>query len=228
MNLVRRANALPARLQRQTGFTLLEVLVVISLLSLIMLALGSALRTAAQTEERVDLRLQRVDELRVAQNFLRSVLERISSRKITAQVPLGASQFFFAGGPQELSWVGVMPARYGAGGRYHFRLGLADRASTGALVLQYTPWVDSSTLPNWGGAESYTLATGVTALALQYEDARTEPPTWTPAWTEIDALPQRVGIFIETAAGSWPDLVVVLRTLPASDARSSEATFGGD
>ena len=47
------------------GFTLLEVLVVMSLLSLVMLGMGSALRTTAQTGERVDHRLLRdTDSLR--------------------------------------------------------------------------------------------------------------------------------------------------------------------
>ena len=38
------------RKPRQHGFTLVEVLVVMTLLSLVVLALGSALRTMAQTE----------------------------------------------------------------------------------------------------------------------------------------------------------------------------------
>ncbi|WP_311222567.1 MULTISPECIES: prepilin-type N-terminal cleavage/methylation domain-containing protein [unclassified Acidovorax] len=210
------------------GFTLVELLVVISLLSLIMLALGSALRTAAQTEVRVDSRLQRADELRVAQGFLRSVLERVSAQKIAMPVPLGSSQFFFLGQPQQLAWVGVMPGRYGAGGRYHFRIGLVDSAeSGGALVLQYTPWIDVATLPNWNSAASYTLMTGVSNVALQYEDARYEPPVWSASWAEVDVLPQRVLISVQAADGAWPELVVPLRAMPASDPRSSEPTFGG-
>ena len=59
------------------GFTLVEVLVVLSLLSLVMLAMGSALRTTAQTEERVDQRLQRADEMRVTTGFLRYILGRV-------------------------------------------------------------------------------------------------------------------------------------------------------
>ncbi|RYH18866.1 MAG: prepilin-type N-terminal cleavage/methylation domain-containing protein, partial [Alcaligenaceae bacterium] len=210
------------------GFTLVELLVVISLLSLIMLALGSALRTAAQTEGRVDSRLQRTDELRVAQSFLRSVLERVSAQKITVPVPLGSSQFFFLGQPQQMAWVGVMPGRYGAGGRYHFRIGLVDSPeSGGVLILQYTPWVDAATLPNWNSAESYTLMTGVTNFARQYEDARYEPPVWSASWAEVQVLPQRVLISVQAADGAWPELVVPLRTMPASDPRSSEPTFGG-
>ena len=69
------------RKQRQRGFTLVEVLVVMTLLSLVVLALGSALRTTAQTEERVDQRLARNDEIRVVTGFLQSVLGRISGQK---------------------------------------------------------------------------------------------------------------------------------------------------
>ena len=41
---------------RARGFTLLELLVVMSLLSLVMLGMGSALRSTAQVEQRVDAR----------------------------------------------------------------------------------------------------------------------------------------------------------------------------
>lgn len=210
------------------GFTLVELLVVMSLLSLIMLALGGALRTAAQTEERVDMRLQRADELRVAQGFLRSVLERVSAQKFAGPTAVGSSPYFFQGDAQQMAWVGVMPARYGAGGRYHFRLGLADAGSESALVLQYTPWVDTATPPDWNAAESYTLMSRVAGLVFQYEDPRGEPPVWSTNWTDVDVLPQRVTISLQPTDGAWPQLVVAMRTMPAGDSRSSRPTFGGN
>ena len=50
---------------RQRGFTLMEVLIAMALLSLLMLALGSTLYSAAQTEERVDARVQSAEDLRL-------------------------------------------------------------------------------------------------------------------------------------------------------------------
>ena len=58
------------------GFTLVELLVTMALLSLLMLGMASALRTMAQTEERVDARLAKADEFRVATGFLRSIVGR--------------------------------------------------------------------------------------------------------------------------------------------------------
>jgi len=218
---------LPRR-EPQGGFTLVELLIVISLLSLIMLALGSALRTTAQTEERVDARLHRTDELRVANGFLRSVLGRISAQKTGAMVAADASPFFFSGSSGEMVWVGVMPARYGAGGRYHFRLGLMDgEGGTRTLMLQYVPWVDAAVQPNWGQAASYALVTGVTALSMQYGDFSEEPPVWTQQWSVIDRLPQRVIISLQTVSGPWPEFVVAMRTMPGSDPASGGAVFGG-
>src|SRR5256885_9315800 len=59
---------------RQKGFTLVELLVVMALLSLLMLGLASAMSTVSQTQERVDARLDRMDHQRVSIGFLRTVL----------------------------------------------------------------------------------------------------------------------------------------------------------
>lgn len=206
------------------GFTLVELLVVLVLLSLIVLAMASALRTASQTEERVDAHLQQMDDLRTASSFLRSVLGRISAQKTTLPVAQGHSPYYFTGLADALAWVGIMPARYGAGGLYHFRL---QRTEAGALVLQYLPWAGTGTAPDWSAAQSSTLLTGVTALTFQYEDAAGEPPAWAPAWTAIDHLPDRVSIAVQTQAGAWPEFVIALRVLPGTDPRSNGPIFGG-
>ena len=224
-----RSRSLPRRTALSSGFTLIEVLVVMSLLSLVMLAMGSALRTTAQTEERVDQRLQRTDELRVADGFLRSILGRVAARKVPPPVEQGASQFIFNAQPSQLTWVGVMPARYGAGGRHHFRLQLqGSTAGQQALVLQFTPWLDDTLPPDWGQASSHVLVQNVQSLALQYEDAQPEPPVWTPQWTVPDRLPQRAMLLLQTGAGPWPAIVIPLRLLPGSDPDASgRAVFGG-
>ena len=57
-----------ARLGR--GFTLLEMLIGMALLSVLMLALGGALFSAAQTEERLDARLQAAEDIKQTFIFL--------------------------------------------------------------------------------------------------------------------------------------------------------------
>ena len=209
------------------GFTLLEVIVVMSLLSLVMLAIGSALRTTAQTETRIDERLQRTDEMRVASEFLRTVLGRVSAQKTTAPVAVGESPFIFSGAPQELSWLGIMPARYGAGGRHHFRLSVETLPTERALVLRYLPW-ESGVLPDWSRAELHVLVHGAVGLSAQYENAVAEPTIWAPQWSSTIGLPQRVLLSLQTAAGPWPDLVIAMRPLIASESGGpGQAVFGG-
>lgn len=214
--------------QSAGGFTLVEVLVVMSLLSLIMLAMGSALRTTAQTEERVDQRLLRADEMRTASDFLRAVLGRLSAQKRPEPLAAGQNPFIFNGQPQELQWIGIMPARYGVGGRHHFRLALEGRAGAQALVLRFAPWVATEPVVDWGRAESYVLVPQASTLTFQYEDASTEPPVWVPRWESPDTLPQHVQVSVGTPAGAWPVLVMALRVLPASDPKAGGgAVFGG-
>lgn len=217
--MTRRANA---------GFTLVELLVVMTLLSLIVLALSSALQSMAQTQERLDARLTRTEDLRVTSGFLRGILGRVVQHRKPGMLQAGENPFLFSGQVHEITWIGVMPARYGAGGRYFLRLALEDEAGRSALVLRYAPWVDDATVPDWSIAERHVLATSVDALDFAYEDAAPEPPAWAPVWASPDALPARVRISLSGAGRAWPTMVVPLRVLPGSSAASSGgAVFGG-
>ena len=212
-----------------SGFTLLEVLVVMSLLSLVMLGMGSALRTTAQTGERVDHRLLQADELRTATSFINSTLGRISVQKFSAPVAVGESPYFFVGQPDAMAWIGIMPARYGAGGRYYFRLSLGELDGKRGLVIHFLPWTDATPFPDWSQAEGRVLVPGATAFSLQYLDTGVDAPQWSPAWTSPEGPPDRVMLALQGPEGPWPSLVVPLRPTPASatGVGSGGAVFGG-
>ncbi len=197
--------------RRARGFTLVEILVAITLLALVMLALGAALRGMVQTESRVSDRLTRVDDFRTGTGFIKSVAGRVWSQKTTALQGQGQSAFLFQGTPAGMAWVGVMPPRYGAGGRYFFRLAAEPVDGRSALVIRFVPWRDMPGFPDWSRADSRILADDLTGFSISYEDDQTEPRQWGPAWPVADRLPGRVNIRVTTALSSWPDLVLPLR-----------------
>lgn len=199
------------------GFTLVELLVTITLLSILMLGMASALRTMAQTEARVDLRLAEADEFRIATGFLRTILGHVSERKKAAQPPQGVSPYMFFGAPNAVSWIGIMPARHGAGGRNFFRLAVEELQGESALVIRFLPWAESAEFPDWDQAESRVLVKGITSFGLSYEDARQLPSVWVSTWLRTDSVPERVRIQLETSAGPWPLWTVAMRSLPASE-----------
>lgn len=203
--------------RRVSGFTLVEILVVMTLMSMVMLALGAAMRTIAQTEERVDQRLQRADEMRVATSFLSSTLGRISARKSQAPTQIGSSLFLFSAASSAVMWVGVMPARYGAGGRYFFRLSLERQGERSDLVIRFLPWTGAAVFPDWAGADSRVLVRDTTRLSLEYGEEDGSNQFWLPEWPHAQKLPSRVRILLQTPAVEWPQIVIALRQLPAGD-----------
>lgn len=208
------------------GFTLVELLVVMALLSLLMLGLASALRTMAQTEERIDGRLAQADEFRVTTAFVQEVLGRISVRKNDAPLQQGVSPFLFDGQAASISWIGIMPARHGAGGRYFFRLGLEDYQGEAALVIRFAPWDEGVSFPNWEQAQARALLKGITAFSVTYEDLSTEPESWTSTWQQTDALPEHVRLDVHTRNGDWPLWIVATRQLSQGGRRQGGYSLG--
>lgn len=220
----------------QHGFTLVEVLVAVSLLSLIMVALGSAMRTMAQTEIRVDQRLQRMDELRVARGFLQQVLGRVSARKEPAPSSQGGTQVAFKATERSIEWVGVMPARHGLGGRFFFRLQPEDTAEGLSLVLRFKAWdIQATGFPDWSQTEARTLVEHLIDFQVSAEGRPSGgqspspqwPIGWVLGWPVPDQLPQRVRLQWSSASGLWPDLVVPVIALSQGSTSAGGFVIGG-
>ena len=220
---------------RSRGFTLLELLVAMSLLAVIMAGLVSALRGMAQTEAKIDARLQRLDEMRVVRSFLTQTLSRISAAEVEAPGVTGKRIVSFSATSDSLTWVGILPARHGAGGRHFFQVAVQGDESARDLVFRFTPMVPDVVTPDWSNAQSRTLVKGVTQVQFQaqglqpdgYQSAEPWPQGWQPGWPVSNQLPEQVRLALADAVGPWPAWTIALRPLPQSDPSISIVVIGG-
>lgn len=195
------------------GFTLVELMVVMVILSAISLAVAGALRSMAQTGERIDARLQAADEQRVVLDFLRDTLSlAIPQQRVDA--PETGSRRLFDGRPDSLVWIGIMPAGYTEGGRHFFRLALEPDPAAGnasqTLTLRFIPAGLDGVFPDWSAATARVLLRDVQSLSFAYHDDRVGKPPVTDRWDDPIRLPRRIQMSL-AAGAAWPDLVVAVR-----------------
>jgi len=223
------------------GFTLVELLVAMSLLSLVMLGFNSALRSMAQTETRVDARLQRNEQMRLLRQFLQPLMQRVDATKYstpgTANAP-GGKALLFRADSQAIQWVGVMPARPGLGGRGYFQLTLEpDPAdSTRQLVVRYLRWQPPGVALSWATAETHVLVRGLSGWSVETEGlpptaspdkAATWPRGWQARWPSDQDLPQRLRLTLEDSQGLWPPVLLPVSATVASLPGTGIFSFGG-
>jgi general secretion pathway protein J len=227
-------NALPSRheprfLAAQVGFTLVELLVGVVILSMIMAGLLAALRSYAVTGERLDQRLRQEDENRLVLGFLRQVIG--SAQPISEGKTDSRRQVWFFGGERDLQWVGVMPARHGVGGLYRMRLSLASGGSEESLqlVLDYAPMDKPNNDAGWlTHASRAVLFPAVRGMAITYEDPKAQPPErWLRHWPHPDRLPLRVRIDIERNGLPLPPQFISILGRPDSVTGTGIFVIGG-
>lgn len=217
---------------RRRGFTLVEVLIGMALLSLLMLVLTSAMRSMGQTETRIEQRVQAADDYRTAVYFLRDILSQVSARTSDQTASGGARRaVFFQAQADSLAWIGIMPARHGLGGRHYFRLAVErGRGHETQLVLRHAPWTGEPFFADWEAASAQVLAGGIAGLALHYQNPLNGE--WLDHWPPAQAprslqLPSAVSLNVAPAeAAPWPLIVVPVRAALVSDGSASIGAFG--
>lgn len=198
---------LAAQPEPDAGFTLLELLVAITLLSLLSLALLGGLRLGARVWERSDQHNLKGSELRLSEAELRKHIERAwpffdTSNPITPHAS-------FEGRADRLAFLTSAPDIAPYGGYMRIQFALEQQSGVFQLVQYMEPELSED-----GTARRRVLAKGLTALRFSYfgREARNRPASWHDEWKGRTMLPELVRI--ETSHEGGPggfQMIVALR-----------------
>ena len=203
------------------GFTLVEMLVVMTLLGLISVALFGGLRFGARVWESGDRRSAAFAEIEIAQSLLRRLLEQT--------VALSDPEDFssFVGEEEWLRFTAPAPSQFNLGGIYVFELRGEEDEVHKKLVLRWQLYREETledAFENEAEEDSSvggrrTLLRGVEEIRFSYfgtPEANDDDPRWYDVWVEAEQPPSFVSIKLGMAPEdprSWPELQVAPRTV---------------
>lgn len=198
------------------GFTLMEVLIAMTLLSVMVLLLFSTLRTSAESWDKGENKIADVNEVAVVYNFFQQHLA--SAKPIWDDFSeVGKKTFGFQGRSQALQFIGEFPASAERGGLQLFTLEFkadpdAIEQTPSLIEVTVTPFFpsrDNETLAK----EEVTLIKHVAHFELSYFGADQEGDlSWQSEWLDKDTQPQLIKISLAKENGLyWPDMVIALK-----------------
>jgi len=199
---VKNAVAAPAR-----GFTLIEMMIALTLFSMITVATIAAMRTLGNTSSTLTQVTNRVDELRVVSDFLRN--------QIGAAMPVlraggsdsvfeGAAGYgtYFVGTEDALTWVSPLVAGSQLGGAFIMRLQKQDDR----LVLLIHPYVREVDAVAWSDMPSRVLLDNVEKFVVGYLPVY--GVDWLSQWEGSQRNPAAVRLNIRAKNRFWPELII--------------------
>jgi general secretion pathway protein J len=200
----------PASAER--GFTLLEILVAVTLLGLLMATLLGGVRLGVRAWETSGSRLEDNARLAAVQDFLRERLTQARQSEVSAAaIETGPA---FRGERDRLSFVTLMPEHLGAGFK-HMILTLTKADNGADLIVEWWP-ADLGDDPDAvrDAVRSRVLLPRVAELRLAYfgQVEATHHPTWSEVWDQ-PVLPLLVRVqlrFPDRDVRTWTDLIVRL------------------
>jgi general secretion pathway protein J len=201
--------------KRSGGFTLVELLVAIMILTLFMTASMGAVRIASRSWAAGQERSDTTEEMRATADFLR----RQFAQLLFLTIGEGDEQrLLFIADQKHVRFVAPAPQYSQGAGLITYILTAEAIEEDNALTLRYAPFdPGSDELSNDYFSEPVVLATGFDGIGFQFYGAPTQDDDteWRASWEE-DAENYPKAIIIRTrsepGADGWPDLVFELRS----------------
>lgn len=195
----------------QRGFTLLEVLISATLLSIMMVLLLGSLRIGVGSWDSGEQRFDQTSQMMVVQSFLRKHLSAALPWRLGEADRAGAQ---FMGTRSSFDYVGFLPSQIRTG-LYRFRFFVDRRGDRKSLKVSVRS-LDVSREDD--KIEDLELLPEVDDVRFAYM-ARTSPnarSTWVEDWVD-DVVPALVSIRVELPGRDpWPAILIATRIDPSS------------
>lgn len=193
------------------GFTLVELLVAMTVLGLISLALLGSLRFGATAWQRSDGQGGSVEQVELAETVLRRAL-------VSAYPYLSASDptdphILFRGTDHQINFLAPAPEALGGAGLARFTIAAEPGESGVRLMIGATPELAAD---GSAARPPSVLVKGLDRASFAYYgvDEPGAAPTWHDRWSDRFALPGLIrisGVFPAGDLRHWPDLVIAPR-----------------
>lgn len=200
----------------EAGFTLLELLISITLLGFILVLLFGGLRLGVRSWDAVQQKVDILNSVRSIEGFLRREMEMTYPYRWKGAL---GQPLAFVGERHKISFVSQLPGRIGTGGLYAVSLELEQKIGGQRLVWRHVPLMptmqDFSSLAQ--GSEMVLASSELNSVDdvwLSYfgSVAENTVPTWLDGWDSKTRLPALIRIQVKFASGAeWPDFVVAPR-----------------
>ena len=187
------------------GFTLVEVMVALTILSLVMIVTVTGLSTLANTQSAIERMTSRVDEVRSVSIFLRDLLTSASSGTDPNKLTLGRSSedesYFISGNDfLELDATVLFGERYG--GTHRVRIASEDNQ----LILRWQESNRGAPPKDWSDVSSRVMISQLEEFTVFTKE------DYGAQWTENRRIDKRKPILVmlkvKAAGRNWPDLIV--------------------
>ncbi|WP_455926409.1 hypothetical protein [Pseudomonas putida] len=188
--------------EAERGFTLLEVLLVLSFVGFLLVIIMSVLILSRHAVDITSSRSIRLDQLRAAQDFLRTELEG-------AIFPSGV-EAEFTGDADHLRFVSTLPEYVNAGVR-EISLGFVNMGGADKGLRATFCTLKEKHREVWG--QPIWIFQNANHVRFQYRglDNRKKMTGWLSSWPWPQRLPNYVKIDVDIADGPmWPTLTVAI------------------
>ena len=192
------------------GFTLLEILVAVTVLGLLVIGLTQGVRIGVSLWNAESRRSGEIAELDATARTLRNALTfiPISAAAASASGPVAIG---FKGEPDLINFIGDLPTGLGGAQRADITIHREGASVMIAWAPHFHQAPETPAAPGPRLTET-ELIRGVDALQFSYwgADSPTSPPAWRTQW-DGPTIPELIRIRLGFAKGDlrhWPDLIV--------------------
>ncbi len=196
---------------KQSGFTLIEVMLAMTLLSIMVALLFGSLKICAESWNKGEAKIAEVNEKAVVYQFFK--------RHLPSVRPLwddfsdeGDRWFSFQGTRNKLQFVSVFPSSAGRKGFQLFEIKF-EHQDEGQIKVILSPFYPSLDGEQWE-AEEVVLLEHVKSFKISYfaKETTDSNGVWVDNWQEKQNLPSLVKIKIELNTPSfWPEMIFAFK-----------------